>query len=116
MKCQVCGLLRAGSGRAMGGDSYKISAHTVHDAKTGADGAKVIATYVVEKRAAACICSQVRRCGASRRQQTGAEDREDTVQTRVWMGLRILIVYVDEAERSAPRRNACYGTVAPPDR
>jgi quercetin dioxygenase-like cupin family protein len=31
------------------GDSYTVPAHTVHDAKTGADGAKVIATYVVEK-------------------------------------------------------------------
>lgn len=31
------------------GESYKISAHTIHDARTGADGAKVIATYVVEK-------------------------------------------------------------------
>nr|WP_156937048.1 cupin domain-containing protein [Bradyrhizobium sp. WSM2254] len=31
------------------GESYKISPHTIHDAKTGADGAKVIATYVVEK-------------------------------------------------------------------
>ncbi len=32
-----------------GGDSYQVPAGTVHDAKTGAEGAKVIATYVVEK-------------------------------------------------------------------
>jgi quercetin dioxygenase-like cupin family protein len=31
------------------GESYKVPPRTVHDAKTGADGAKVIATYVVEK-------------------------------------------------------------------
>jgi quercetin dioxygenase-like cupin family protein len=31
------------------GDSYKIAPGAVHDAKTGAKGAKVIATYVVEK-------------------------------------------------------------------
>ena len=31
------------------GDSYQVPARTAHDAKTGADGAKVIATYVVEK-------------------------------------------------------------------
>lgn len=31
------------------GDSYKVAAGTIHDAKTGAEGAKVIATYVVEK-------------------------------------------------------------------
>lgn len=31
------------------GDSYKVPPNTVHDAKTGAEGAKVIATYVVEK-------------------------------------------------------------------
>lgn len=31
------------------GDSYKVPPRTVHDAKTGPNGAKVIATYVVEK-------------------------------------------------------------------
>jgi quercetin dioxygenase-like cupin family protein len=31
------------------GDSYKVPARTAHDAKTGPTGAKVIATYVVEK-------------------------------------------------------------------
>jgi quercetin dioxygenase-like cupin family protein len=31
------------------GDSYKIPPRVVHDAKAGAQGAKVIATYVVEK-------------------------------------------------------------------
>lgn len=31
------------------GDSYQIPSRTIHDAKTGAEGAKVIATYVVEK-------------------------------------------------------------------
>lgn len=31
------------------GDSYKVPPHAIHDAKTGAGGAKVIATYVVEK-------------------------------------------------------------------
>jgi quercetin dioxygenase-like cupin family protein len=31
------------------GESYKVPPRTVHDAKTGPDGAKVIATYVVEK-------------------------------------------------------------------
>jgi quercetin dioxygenase-like cupin family protein len=31
------------------GDSYKVPPGTVHDAKAGPDGAKVIATYVVEK-------------------------------------------------------------------
>jgi quercetin dioxygenase-like cupin family protein len=31
------------------GDSYQLPARTVHDAKTGSEGAKVIATYVVEK-------------------------------------------------------------------
>lgn len=31
------------------GDSYAVPANTVHDAKTGAAGAKVLATYVVEK-------------------------------------------------------------------
>lgn len=31
------------------GDSYKIPARTIHDAKTGAGGAKVLATYVVQK-------------------------------------------------------------------
>lgn len=31
------------------GDSYKVPPGTVHDAKTGPNGAKVIATYVVEK-------------------------------------------------------------------
>jgi quercetin dioxygenase-like cupin family protein len=31
------------------GDSYVVPANVVHDAKTGSDGAKVIATYVVEK-------------------------------------------------------------------
>ena len=31
------------------GDSYKVPAGTIHDAKTGPQGAKVIATYVVEK-------------------------------------------------------------------
>jgi quercetin dioxygenase-like cupin family protein len=31
------------------GDSYQVPARTAHDAKTGSDGAKVIATYVIEK-------------------------------------------------------------------
>jgi quercetin dioxygenase-like cupin family protein len=31
------------------GESYKVPPRTIHDAKTGPDGAKVIATYVVEK-------------------------------------------------------------------
>lgn len=31
------------------GDSYVVPPNTPHDAKTGSDGAKVIATYVVEK-------------------------------------------------------------------
>ena len=31
------------------GQSYKVPSGAVHDAKTGAKGAKVIATYVVEK-------------------------------------------------------------------
>jgi quercetin dioxygenase-like cupin family protein len=31
------------------GDSYVVPSNTPHDAKTGAAGAKVIATYVVEK-------------------------------------------------------------------
>ena len=31
------------------GDSYKVTPSTVHDARSGPDGAKVIATYVVEK-------------------------------------------------------------------
>ncbi|MGD9881988.1 MAG: cupin domain-containing protein [Reyranella sp.] len=31
------------------GDSYKVPARAVHNAKTGSAGAKVIATYVVEK-------------------------------------------------------------------
>lgn len=31
------------------GDSYVVPPNTTHDAKTGAAGAKVIATYVVEK-------------------------------------------------------------------
>jgi len=31
------------------GESYKVPPGAVHDAKTGAKGAKVIATYVVEK-------------------------------------------------------------------
>ena len=31
------------------GESYKVPPRTIHDAKTGAAGAKVIATYVVEK-------------------------------------------------------------------
>jgi len=31
------------------GDSYQIPYGVIHDAKTGASGAKVIATYVVEK-------------------------------------------------------------------
>lgn len=31
------------------GDSYVVPPNTVHDAKTGAAGAKVLATYVVEK-------------------------------------------------------------------
>lgn len=31
------------------GDSYVVPPNTVHDAKTGVSGAKVIATYVVEK-------------------------------------------------------------------
>jgi len=30
-------------------ESYKVPPRTVHDAKTGSQGAKVIATYVVEK-------------------------------------------------------------------
>ena len=32
-----------------GGDSYAVPPRVVHDAKTGPEGAKVIATYVVEK-------------------------------------------------------------------
>jgi len=35
--------------RLKAGESYKVPPRTVHDAKTGSDGAKVIATYVVEK-------------------------------------------------------------------
>jgi quercetin dioxygenase-like cupin family protein len=31
------------------GDSYRVPPRIVHDAKTGPEGAKVIATYVVEK-------------------------------------------------------------------
>jgi len=31
------------------GESYRVPPRTIHDAKTGSDGAKVIATYVVEK-------------------------------------------------------------------
>jgi quercetin dioxygenase-like cupin family protein len=31
------------------GESYKVPPNTVHDARTGPRGAKVIATYVVEK-------------------------------------------------------------------
>jgi quercetin dioxygenase-like cupin family protein len=31
------------------GDSYKVPARAIHDARTGPNGAKVIATYVVEK-------------------------------------------------------------------
>src|SRR5215217_3057222 len=31
------------------GESYQIPSGAIHDAKTGAQGAKVIATYVVEK-------------------------------------------------------------------
>lgn len=31
------------------GESYQVPPRTMHDAKTGPDGAKVIATYVVEK-------------------------------------------------------------------
>jgi quercetin dioxygenase-like cupin family protein len=31
------------------GDSYKVPPGAIHDAKTGSAGAKVIATYVVEK-------------------------------------------------------------------
>jgi quercetin dioxygenase-like cupin family protein len=31
------------------GDSYQVPAGAVHDAKAGAEGAKVIATYVVQK-------------------------------------------------------------------
>ena len=31
------------------GDSYQIPAGAIHDAKSGPKGAKVIATYVVEK-------------------------------------------------------------------
>jgi quercetin dioxygenase-like cupin family protein len=31
------------------GDSYQVPAGAVHDARTGPKGAKVIATYVVEK-------------------------------------------------------------------
>lgn len=31
------------------GESYQVSGGTVHDARTGAEGAKVIATYVVQK-------------------------------------------------------------------
>src|SRR5688572_25276080 len=35
--------------RLKAGDSYKVAPHTIHDAKAGPEGAKVIATYVVEK-------------------------------------------------------------------
>lgn len=35
--------------RLKAGESYKVPPRTVHDAKTGSDGARVIATYVVEK-------------------------------------------------------------------
>jgi hypothetical protein len=45
------------------GESYKVPPRAVHDAKTGPDGAKVIATYVVEKGPAARISIQVRLCG-----------------------------------------------------
>jgi quercetin dioxygenase-like cupin family protein len=31
------------------GESYKVPLREVHDAKTGSEGAKVIATYVIEK-------------------------------------------------------------------
>ena len=31
------------------GDSYKVPPRTIHDARSGPEGAKVIATYVVEK-------------------------------------------------------------------
>ena len=31
------------------GESYKVPPSTIHDAKTGSDGARVIATYVIEK-------------------------------------------------------------------
>jgi quercetin dioxygenase-like cupin family protein len=31
------------------GESYQVSSGTVHDARSGDKGAKVIATYVVEK-------------------------------------------------------------------
>jgi len=31
------------------GESYQVPSGTIHDARTGAQGAKVIATYVVEK-------------------------------------------------------------------
>jgi quercetin dioxygenase-like cupin family protein len=31
------------------GESYQLAPESVHDAKAGAQGAKVIATYVVEK-------------------------------------------------------------------
>ncbi len=35
--------------RLQAGDSYVVTAKTVHDAKAGPEGAKVIATYVIEK-------------------------------------------------------------------
>jgi quercetin dioxygenase-like cupin family protein len=31
------------------GESYQLPARTVHDARSGAEGAKVIATYIIEK-------------------------------------------------------------------
>ena len=31
------------------GDSYQVPSGAIHDAKTGPQGAKLIATYVVEK-------------------------------------------------------------------
>ncbi|MEO6565027.1 MAG: cupin domain-containing protein [Casimicrobiaceae bacterium] len=43
-------LIDGQAGRTLtAGDSYQIPARAIHDAKTGADGARVIATYVVEK-------------------------------------------------------------------
>jgi hypothetical protein len=44
-------LLIDGEARRMfkAGESFKVPAHTVRDEKTGSEGAKVIATYVIEK-------------------------------------------------------------------
>jgi hypothetical protein len=36
-------------------DSYQVLSGAIHDAKTGPQGAKLIATYVVEKRKAARV-------------------------------------------------------------